>query len=428
MSERIDWRELQPYHYRIFLVSLVAYSFAQLDLALFGYAIPSIREEFGLTLSQIMLVVSAAFLIASVLIVRLGVMADRIGRRKTFQFSFVVSSLLVAAHSLVPNPLTLTLLRGTSIAVGGLTYPITAALITEEFPARFRGLFTGFLQCGYAMGWFLASLFAASVMVNFGWRALFLIGLVSIPFIWVIRRYIQEPRRFTESRQQLDAVHKKPGVRDLFSPTYRKLTLTLFSAQLLFVWAYAGSVFLFPSFFREARGLELASSSLLIGMGNGISIFGYILAAFVGEFLLTRRTTVVIWTLMGSLFFQLLVWGPHHYYLSIALYGAMGFFFYGTAAVKLAFVAEIFPTRLRATGIVFCGSLAVTLGSALGPLAVARIVETAGWNIAFSLVVGIPLALAGLLYLLITPIKSGLEVEQIEHLVAQRAADSQSNN
>ena len=94
-------------------------------------------------------------------------------------------------------------------------------------------------------------------------------------------------------------------------------------------------------------------------------------------------------------------------------FGVMAMFFYGTAAVKFAYVAEIFPTRLRATGLAFCGSLAVTLGTAVGPLTISYSVEHIGWDRAFSLFGALPLFLAGLMYLLLKPVPSGLDVDEV---------------
>jgi putative MFS transporter len=213
--------------------------------------------------------------------------------------------------------------------------------------------------------------------------------------------------------------HDAPRLRELFAPGIRRRTALLFGAQFLFVWAYAASIFLFPSFLREARGLEAFDFSLLIGAGNAIGILGYILAALVGEFVLTRRTTVVIWTLCGAVLFQVLVWGAEGFTAMLWIYGLMSMFFYGSAAVKFAYLAEVFPTRLRATAMSTCGSLAVTLGSAAGPLMVARAVEAWGWDLGYSVLVGTPLVLAGLLYLLLTPVPSGLEVEEVERLLEQ---------
>ncbi len=409
------WAELRGYPLRAFFICLCAYATAQMDLALFGYAIPSIREEFGLSLTGVMSIVSSAFVIGGVLIVLLGLLTDRWGRKAMFQFSLAGSSFLVALHAVVPNPASLAVLRGASIGVGGLSYPVTGAIITEEFPARLRGLFMGFLQIGYPLGWALASLWAAWLLSHHGWRLLFLVGLVSLPIVWVVHRTIREPRRFREQR----STHEAPRLRELLAPAIRRRSALLFCAQFLFVWAYAASIFLFPSFLREARGLEAFDFSLLIGAGNAIGILGYILAALVGEFVLTRRTTVVIWTLCGAVLFQVLVWGAESFSAMLWVYGLMSMFFYGSAAVKFAYLAEVFPTRLRATAMSTCGSLAVTLGSAAGPLMVARAVEAWGWDLGYSVLVGTPLVLAGLLYLLLTPVPSGLEVEEVERLLNQ---------
>ncbi len=411
--------DLKGYPLKAFTICLIAYATAQMDLALFGYAIPSIREEFGLTLSGVMAIVSSAFVLGGILIVWFGQLTDRLGRKRMFEFSLIGSSFLVALHSIVPNPATLAALRGTSIAVGGLSYPITGAVISEEFPSRVRGLFMGFQQIGYPLGWALASLWAAWLLPNYGWRYLFLVGLVSLPLVIIVHLYIREPARAEAAR----ASSAPPAsATELLAPGLRRRALLLFSAQFLFVWAYAGSIFLFPSYLADSRGFESADFSLLIGAGNAIGILGYILAAFTGEFWLTRRNTVVLWTMLGAITFQAVVWLTTDFTNLLFTYGLMSMFFYGSAAVKFAYLAEVFPTRLRATAMATCGSLAVTLGSASGPYMVSLAVERFGWDIGYAAVVGVPLVMAGILYIFLTPVPSGLEVEEVEAMLANEEA------
>jgi len=407
---------LKTYQSKAFLICLIAYTTAQMDLALFGYAIPSIRAEFGLSLTGVMSIVSGAFVLGGVLIVLLGWMTDRFGRKSMFQISLLGSSILVALHSVVPNPASLMLLRGSSIAVGGLTYPITGAVITEEFPARIRGLFLGLLQIGYPLGWALASVWAAWILTDFGWRYLFLVGLISIPLVWLVNKIIREPQRSLSNIQSSKA---PVTIRALFAPEVRGRAVLLFIAQFSFVWAYAGSIFLFPSYLVETRGMQSFDFSVLIGIGNLVGVAGYVLAAFTGEYLLTRRTTVVIWTLLGATLFQVMIWFTNSYTQILIAYCAMTMFFYGSAAVKFAYLAEVFPTRIRATAMATCGSFAVTLGSAAGPLMISLAVEKVGWQLGYATLVGVPLVLAGLLYILLKPIPSGLEVEDIEKLFKQ---------
>ena len=416
MSETLP-ETVRGYPLRAFLICLVAYTTAQMDLALFGYAVPAIRAEFDLTLSEVMAIVSIAFLIGGGLLVVLGWLGDRIGRLPMFQFSLLGSSILVALISVAPGVIALTVLRGASIAVGGLSYPITGAIVTEEMPARLRGLFMGLLQIGYPLGWALASLWSMWLLTRYGWRPLFLVGLISLPLVWVVRHYLREP-----ARAQAAKAEQAPAVlSDLWAPDIRARAATLFLAQFLFVWAYAASIFLFPSFLRDVRGLDAFNFSLLIGAGNGIGVLGYVLAAWIGERVWTRRNTVVLWTLLGSILFQVLVWVPERFGHILLVYALMSMFFYGSAAVKFAYLAEVFPTRIRALAMTCCGSLAVVLGSAAGPYSVSLAIEAWGWHLGYAVLVGVPLTLAGLLYLTLDSLPSGLEVEEIERRMSQEA-------
>lgn len=390
-----------------------------MDLALFGYALPLIRQEWGLSLGDLRYVLFFSFAIGGLVLVWLGTLTDRFGRKRMLIGSIFASSGAVALHGLAPGPFTLTFLRGLAVATGGLTYPVSGALVTEEAPARYRGLYAGMLQTGYPAGWFVAALLAAPLMEAYGWRPLFLVGLLSIPYAFIVKRWLKESSRFEGQTKRAD--HRGTSaqkIRTILAPPYRRLTLTLFVAQFTFVLAYAGSAILFPLYFEESRNFDLGSAVTLVGIGNGISIFGYALASWIGEYVLTRRTTVVIWTFAGATAFLWMIWGTDTYAESLVAFGVMSIFFYGAAAVKFAFVAELFPTRVRATGLSVASSLAVTLGTATGPVLVLTAVETWGWDIAFSLTVAVPLYLAGAAYLLLKPVPSGLEVEEIEQRIA----------
>jgi MFS family permease len=87
----------------------------------------------------------------------------------------------------------------------------------------------------------------------------------------------------------------------------------------------------------------------------------------------------------------------------------MTIFFYGTTAVKFTFIAESFPTRLRATGVTFSGSLAVNLGVATGPLALSYGVAHMGWNWAYTLCGILPIFASGIFFLSLPKRPLGIE-------------------
>ncbi len=427
--------KIPRYPVQAFCICLFAYIFSQCDLALFSYALPEIRSEYNLDLKVMGWVISISYTIGAFTQVYMGTLVDSYGRKKMLSIMIFFSSLFITLHAFVPRAneyiiiggysftlgiLLMILLRGLAIGTGGSLYPITGAIVTEEAPAKFRGLFAGILQTGYPLGWFLAAIFAAPLLEKYGWRALFLVGLISIPYIFVVKFYLRETNRFIIQDDQksskilennLSAFSK---IKILLNTSMRKRSLTIFFAQYLFVIAYGSSAMFFPTYFSEHRGLQIGDSALLVGFGNAIGVLGYLLAAYVGEFLLTRRTTVVIWTILGSISFIYLIWFTENYFDTLLAFGIMSMFFYGTAAVKFAFIAEIFPTKIRATGLSVCSSLAVNLGIASGPLMLTYGINWLGWNIAFTYFVAIPLIIAGLMYLVLEPLPSGLELEEIQ--------------
>ena len=400
------------YPLRAFFICLAGATLANMDQALFGFVLTPLMEEFGWSIVERGWYLAITFSIAGVTIVGLGTLADRLGRKAVFQGSILVSSLLVTALRWAPGTVSLLVLRTLGFASGGIQSPVTGTIVVEESPPRWRGLLSGVLQIGYPLGWFLASLLAAPIIVRFGWRTVFLVGLLSIPYMFVVGRFLRETKAFESNREE----NRKAGsessaakVRELFSARYRLRTVALFFGELLHVFAY-GATILLTSYFVEGRGWELADAIRLVGKTYLIGSFGYILAAVVGELYLTRRTVIIIWSWMGSLFFALLVWGPRGSGQVLLFYSLMTIFFYGTTAVKFTFIAENFPSRLRATGVTLAGSLAVNLGIAFGPLALSYCIEPLGWEWAYTLCGILPIFLSSFFFLLLRPIRRGEEI------------------
>lgn len=408
-------RELLGYPTKAFFVCLIGLTLANMDQALFGFALPAIREDFGVSLSTMGWVLALSFGLAGLLIAGIGVLTDRMGRKRIFQWSIVVSSIFVTTLGVAPNIALLTLLRGIGFGAGGAQIPITGTIVVEESPARYRGVLSGVLQIGYPLGWFIASLLAAPLLSDFGWRPMFLIGLLSIPYIFIVGKYLRETERFEAKKAAKKLGHHTDDakIRDLFTPELWKITVILFLGEFLHVAAYSGSAFYFPTYFVEARGFEIGTATLLVGAAYGIGALGYILASFVGEFVMNRRDTIVTWSWLGVAAFLGLIWVAASKLWIVVFFSLMTMFFYGTTAVKFTFLAEHFPTRVRATGVSFSGSFAVNLGLAVGPLVVSYAAEAIGWNWAFTALVAVPLFLSGLVFLLLKPIPSGVEIEEV---------------
>src|SRR5437868_2315925 len=81
------------------------------------------------------------------------------------------------------------------------------------------------------------------------------------------------------------------------------------------------------------------------------------------------------WCVLGAASMLALVWLPRSPLEDMALFGLMAMFSYGATAVLQAFVMELFPTHLRATGAALSASAGLCLGFAIFPVLTAWIIE-----------------------------------------------------
>jgi len=401
----------------VFLVCLAGWTLSNLDQSLFGYAIPGIRAEFGSALSDIGWILSASFLAAAVLTVILGVLSDTKGRKPLFIATLAISALLVGMQAFAPTFLVLAIIRVAAFGVSNGLAPIVLAYNVEVAPARLRGIFTGFLNCGYPLGWFIGSLIAAPLIATHGWRAIFLPALLVIPLALLLSRWLPESKRFRDASLTGTRTHSRGdlGLRfaALFDKRLRRRTIACMTANFLFGGAYAGTAFYLPTFYHEVRGYPISRATYIVGLAYGLGTLGYILAAIVGEFVLSRRNTSALWFVAGAASLTCMVWLPSTFAEDVVAFGVTAAFFYGSQAVFGTFSTEIFPTRIRATAMAFSASFANYLGFAIFPLIVAWAVPRIGWQWAFTLVSAPMLCLAAMAILQIENFQSGIDVDAI---------------
>ncbi len=402
------------YGRRVFLICLLGWVLTNMDQSFFGYAVPKIMAEFNIGLITIGQILSAAFILAAVSVVLVGLLADRYGRRATFTGCLASSALLVGLQGFAPNLETLAVLRCLAFALSSGLVPITNAMVVEAAPARYRGLLSGLLQCGYPLGWFLSSLLATPIMQNYGWRYMFIPALAVVPIALILGRFLPESRVFEQSRKESAKTQQESAVKrvaSLFLGDYRKRAILGWLAFFMFGGAYAGTAFYFPTFFQQVRHYTPEDATILVGISYGIGFLGYVAAAFVGEFVTTRRNTVIIWTWTGAVAVLGVIWIDQGYYGNMIWFGLTAVFFYGTAAVLTTFIAEIFPTRIRATAVAVVAGLGINVGFAIYPLLVAELVGDRGWQFAFTITVVPSLILAGLFTLFLPNLRSGTSLE-----------------
>jgi len=231
-------------------------------------------------------------------------------------------------------------------------------LVSETWPPAHRNKAISIMQSGWAIGYILAALMAALILdlPSLGedaWRVLFLVGVLPAFFTLWIRRHVREPETWRAGRAARTDEDPNP-FRVIFGPKMigRTLRIILLGASVQF--AYWGIFFWLPSFL--ARPLDQGGA----GMGV-VNSFGWILAVQVGAYLgylsfgfiadrLGRRHTFVLFMIAAATLVPIYGQMARSPMVLLLLSPLLGYFGSGHFSMFGGFIAELFPTAVRATG------------------------------------------------------------------------------
>ena len=301
---------------------LIGVSLENMDQAFFSFVLPQISKELGWTVEERGWYIALTFAIAGLCISALGSLTDRVGRKTVFSTSMLVGSLFVTAMYWARSTFSVVALRTLGFATGGIQSPVVGTIVVEETPARYRGLMSGILQIGYPIGWFLASQFVLLMSDRWGWRSVFFVALLSVPYMFVIQRYLRERGAFIKAREAAErgeAAAARGRFGELFARGMLYRTVVLFLGEYFHVFAY-GSTILLTAYFQEFRSFSMRDAVSLVGWSYGVGALGYILAAIVGEFFISRRTTCIVWAWLGSGAFFVMIWWARDYWTTVLFY------------------------------------------------------------------------------------------------------------
>jgi MFS family permease len=122
-----------------------------------------------------------------------GVVADRFGRTKILIATILMYAVFTGAAALSQEWWHLALYRFlTALGIGG-EWAAGAALVAESWPEDKRAKAAGILQSAWAVGFFLAALCNLVLKDAYGWRGLFLIGILPAFVTLLIRWWVKEP-------------------------------------------------------------------------------------------------------------------------------------------------------------------------------------------------------------------------------------------
>src|SRR5688572_12456308 len=128
-----------------------------------------------------------------------GVVADHLGRTKTLIITILIYAVCTGAAALSQTWWHLALYRFvTALGIGG-EWAAGASIVAEVWPESKRAKAAGVLQSAWAAGFFLAA--ALNLLLRgYGWRVLFLVGVLPALVALMVRLWVQEPERWVKAR------------------------------------------------------------------------------------------------------------------------------------------------------------------------------------------------------------------------------------
>jgi putative MFS transporter len=405
-----------------------------------AYAMPVLAPEWNLTPGQIGMIISAGYVGQVFGALYFGWLAERIGRLNVLLITVVVFTSMDFACLFAWNGYSMMAFRFCQgIGTGG-EVPVASAYMNEFVSAKRRGRFFLLYEVLFLFGLLSAGLIGYFLVPIYGWRAMFVVGLVpailTIPMRWFM---VESPRwllsagriqkasdivaRMENGLQRRGITLEVPGavvhpldktrsdVRELFKGIYLQRTLLLTALWVCSYMIANGLITWLPTLYRQVFQLPLQTSLAYGFTTSACGVAAALLCAlyidkvgrrvwYTSAFFLAAVPTAILAVLGASSAQEVLIFATATY----AIIQTVTFSLY-------LYSAELYPTRLRAVGAGF-GSAWLRIASSIGPLLVGWVI--ADYSISYVFVAfAIVLALGGVICLLFAPETKGRVLEEL---------------
>ncbi|RPE03672.1 MFS transporter [Candidatus Pantoea deserta] len=369
----------------------------QFDFFLFGFYATYIAHTFFPTSSEfasLMLtfaVFGAGFLMRPIGAVVLGAYIDKVGRRKGLIVTLSIMAMGTFLIVLIPSYQAIGYWASLIVLLGRLLQGFSAGaelggvsvyLSEIATPGR-KGFYTSWqsgsqqvaIMVAAAMGFALNALMEESAIREWGWRIPFLFGCLIVPFIFFLRRKLEETQDFSARRQH-------PAMQQVFKTllgNWRTVIAGMLMVAMTTTAFYLITVYA-PTFGKKVLMLS-ASDSLLVTLLVAVSNFiwlpigGAISDRYGRKPVLVAMALIAIATSYPAL--KYLAADPSFYsMLGVLLWLSFIYGLYNGAMIPA--LTEIMPVSVRVAGFSLAYSLATALFGGFTPAISTALIEVTG--------------------------------------------------
>jgi MFS family permease len=347
------YSEMQPREKTTFWACVGGWVLDAMDVQILSFAIPAIIAAFAITNADAGLIGTATLLTSAFGGWFAGALSDRFGRVRTLQITIAWFAVFTFLCGFAQNYTQLFIFRALMGLGFGGEWAAAAVLIGEVIRAEHRGKAVGAMQSGWAIGWgiaaLLATLFFSVLPQDIAWRALFWVGLTPALLVFFVRRFVDEPPVYAQTKQNLAVAGKSANFLEIFSPAMLKTTLLTCLLTTGAQGGYYAITTWLPTFLRTERKLTILGTGGYLAVIIIGSLLGYWVSAWLND-RIGRRSNFILFALCSVATVVIYTQLPVDNTMMLFLGFPLGFFASGIFSGMGPFLTELFPTRMRGSG------------------------------------------------------------------------------
>lgn len=340
-----------------FLCGWLAWTCDAIDFFSVSLSVTHLQDQFNKSTHDITTAITLTLLFRPLGAVLFGIVSDRYGRKWPLVCNLVLVAVLELGAGFVQNFKQFLALRSLfGIGMGGI-WGLAASTALENLPVELRGVGSGFLQEGYAVGYLIAAVINLYLVpeVKPGWRALFWTASGISLFTAFLRTLLPESEYFLRAKETDRAngtnTSKKTKIflHEVKEMLKRHWLLCIYAVLLMtgFNFLSHGSQDLYPTYLQQSKGFSAHNATVATIIGNLGAIAGGIVAGFISQYI-GRRLTMIIMVLLVGAFIPLWILPSSFSGLSAGAF-CIQFGVQGAWGVIPIQLAEMSPPAFRAT-------------------------------------------------------------------------------
>ncbi|MCK5051301.1 MAG: MFS transporter [Candidatus Cloacimonetes bacterium] len=390
---------IKKWQKKMFWMMWITYASFYLLRVNISIAMPSIMSEFGLTKTNMGVVLTSLFFAYAIGQFINGQLGDKINARRIITFGLISSAILNIIFGFAAGSLILmAVLWGLNGYVQSMGWGPTVKTKANWFPKNIRGKISGKLGTSYIIGGAFSWFLAGTIAKYFNWRFTFFIPAIICIIIaihWYIRaRNAPEEVGLPTLEEQEKGIDNNETKKDHHIGFNNTLKITLLNPYVWFAGLALfglnivryGFMSWAPTYMFEEQGAEIslaAYKAIAFPVAGGL---GAIFAGWASDHIFKHRRApiafIMLLLLAASCYLYRIVPGAN-WVLSLVILLFIGFFTFGPHVLLVAALPADLGSRKAASSVTGFIDAMGYVGAALTGVGTGYLIDNFSWDAAF---------------------------------------------